>query len=255
VRAHLEEDAAKTIHVGGGTGRKVGSAHSLIDFNRGGTPLVEIVTQPDIQSSEEARRFLQLLRQTIVELGISDAEMEKGTLRVDANVSVRERGEDAFRTRWELKNVNSFAFVARGIDAAVKEQVRIYESGGDVVQETYDFDPDTNSLTPHRTKEEAEDYRYLPEPDLVPLQAERETVERLQAELPELPGLRIGRLRDELGFALTEVDITGDDELEERYRELLPVVEIDGRRAFVYFIQPDVFRRRLAQTRPSNGGL
>src|SRR5205085_625860 len=101
-RAHLEEDAAKTIHVGGATGRIVGAAHSNVDFNRGGTPLVEIVTQPDIRSAEEAKRFLQLLRQTIVELGISDAEMEKGTLRADANVSVRERGETGFRTRTEL---------------------------------------------------------------------------------------------------------------------------------------------------------
>src|SRR3954469_15960798 len=113
VRAHLEEDAAKTIHVGGATGRIVGSAHSNIDFNRGGTPLVEIVTAPDIRSADEARRFLQLLRQTVVELGISDAEMEKGSLRFDVNVSVRPEGEE-FRTRTELKNMNSFAFAARG---------------------------------------------------------------------------------------------------------------------------------------------
>src|SRR2546421_3763322 len=131
VRAHLEEDAAKTVHVGGATGRKVGSAHSLVDFNRGGTPLVEIVTQPDLRSADEARRFLQLLRQTIVELGISDAEMEKGTLRVDANVSVRERGETGYRTRTELKNMNSFNFIARGIEAEAARQIAIYESGGE----------------------------------------------------------------------------------------------------------------------------
>src|SRR6185312_16346188 len=117
VRAHLEEDAAKTVHVGGGTGRKIGSDRSLVDFNRGGTPLVEIVTRPDLRSADDAKRFLQLLRQTVVELGISDAEMEKGTLRVDANVSVRQVGETGFRTRTELKNVNSFNFVARGIEA------------------------------------------------------------------------------------------------------------------------------------------
>ncbi len=209
VRAHLEEDAAKTVHVGGATGRKIGSAHSPVDFNRGGTPLVEIVTQPDIRSSDEARRFLQLLRETIVELGISDAEMEKGTLRVDANVSVRERGEPGYRKRWELKNVNSFAFVARGIDAAVREQVRVYESGGEVVQETYDFEPETNTLTPHRTKEEADDYRYFPEPDLVPVQSENATIERLRAEVPELPGARIVKLRDELGFATAQTLVMG----------------------------------------------
>jgi aspartyl-tRNA(Asn)/glutamyl-tRNA(Gln) amidotransferase subunit B len=208
VRAHLEEDAAKTIHVGGGTGRKVGSAYSLVDFNRGGTPLVEIVTQPDLRSADEAVRFLRLLRQTIVELGISDAEMEKGTLRVDANVSVRKPGEE-FRTRWELKNMNSFTFIGRGIDAAAREQVRVYESGGEVEQHTYDYEPDTDRLTPHRTKEEADDYRYFPEPDLVPVQPERETVERLRGELPELPGVRIVRLRDELGFATAQTLVTG----------------------------------------------
>ena len=140
VRAHLEEDAAKTTHVGGRTGRIGGADYSLVDFNRGGTPLVEIVTGPDIHSAEEARRFLQLLRQTIVELGISDAEMEKGTLRVDANVSVRPAGSDELRTRCELKNMNSFRFVAQGIDAEVARQIAVYESGGEVVQETYDFD-------------------------------------------------------------------------------------------------------------------
>jgi aspartyl-tRNA(Asn)/glutamyl-tRNA(Gln) amidotransferase subunit B len=209
VRAHLEEDAAKTIHVGGGTGRKVGSAHSLIDFNRGGTPLVEIVTEPDIRSADEARRFLQLLRQAIVELGISDAEMEKGTLRVDANVSVRERGEDGFRTRWELKNVNSFGFVGRGIDAAVREQIRIYEAGGTIEQHTYDYEPNTDTLTPHRTKEEADDYRYFPEPDLVPVQPGAQLVEGLRREVPELPGERIVRLRDELGAATAQTLVMG----------------------------------------------
>ena len=109
VRAHLEEDAAKTVHLEGAGGRIVGATRSLVDFNRGGTPLVEIVTQPDLRSADETRRFLQLLRQTIVELGISDAEMEKGTLRCDANVSVRQVGEEGFRTRWELKNMNSFS--------------------------------------------------------------------------------------------------------------------------------------------------
>src|SRR5215204_5987526 len=128
VRAHLEEDAAKTIHVGGATGRIVGSAHSNVDFNRGGTPLVEIVTKPDLHSAEDAKRFLQLLRQTIVELGVSDAEMEKGTLRADANVSVREVGETGYRTRTELKNMNSFNHIGRGIDAEVRRQIQTWES-------------------------------------------------------------------------------------------------------------------------------
>ena len=200
VRAHLEEDAAKSVHVGGAGGRSVGASYSLVDFNRGGTPLVEVVTRPDLRSSEQARRFLQLLRQTIVELGISDAEMEKGSLRVDANVSVRERGETGFRTRWELKNMNSFTFIGRGIDKAIAEQIALYDAGRDVVQETYDYDADRNRLTPHRTKEEADDYRYFPEPDLVPIEPPAELVERLRGELSELPGARIRRLEEAVGF-------------------------------------------------------
>jgi len=209
VRAHLEEDAAKTIHVGGRSGRIGGADHSLVDFNRGGTPLVEIVTGPDIHSSEDARRFLQLLRQTIVELGVSDAEMEKGTLRVDANVSVRPEGSGELRTRCELKNMNSFRFVAQGIDAEVTRQIKIYESGGEVVQETYDFDAATGALTPRRSKEEADDYRYFPEPDLVPVEPSAELVERLRAELPESPAARIRRLEQELDLGRATVLVTG----------------------------------------------
>ena len=196
VRAHLEEDAAKTIHVGGATGRIVGSAHSNVDFNRGGTPLVEIVTQPDLRSADEAKRFLQLLRQTIVEIGISDAEMEKGTLRADANVSVREVGEAGYRTRTELKNMNSFNHIARGIEAELRRQIETWESGGEVVQETLDYEVKSDTVTPRRRKEEADDYRYFPEPDLVPVEPESEIVERLRNEVPELPGTRIPALRD-----------------------------------------------------------
>jgi aspartyl-tRNA(Asn)/glutamyl-tRNA(Gln) amidotransferase subunit B len=200
VRAHLEEDAAKTIHVGGATGRIVGAAHSNIDFNRGGTPLVEIVTRPDLHSAEHARRFLQLLRQTIVELGISDAEMEKGQLRADANVSVRERGETGYRTRTELKNMNSFNHIARGIDAEVRRQIATWESGGQVVQQTLDYEVKSDTVTPRRRKEEADDYRYFPEPDLVPIEPESEVLDRLRAELPALPGERIRVLAGDVGF-------------------------------------------------------
>ena len=129
MRAHLEEDAAKTVHVGGAEGRIHGAERSLVDFNRAGTPLVEIVTAPDLRSPEQAKRFLQLLRQTVVELGISDAEMEKGSLRFDVNVSVRPEGSDELRTRTELKNMNSFNFAAKGIEREIRRQVEIYESG------------------------------------------------------------------------------------------------------------------------------
>ena len=218
-RAHLEEDAAKTVHVGGASGRIGGAAHSDVDFNRGGTPLVEIVTEPDIRSADEAKRFLTLLRQTIVETGISDAEMEKGTLRVDANVSVRERGEPAFRTRTELKNMNSFNFIARGIEAEVERQIGVWESGGQVVQQTFDFDAASGKLTPRRAKEEADDYRYFPEPDLVPIEPPGELVERLRGKVAELPGARVRRLEPELGFDLAEGLVTsGRDRLFERTR-------------------------------------
>jgi aspartyl-tRNA(Asn)/glutamyl-tRNA(Gln) amidotransferase subunit B len=211
VRAHLEEDAAKTIHVGGATGRIVGAAHSNIDFNRGGTPLVEIVTRPDIHSPEQARRFLQLLRQTVVELGISDAEMEKGQLRADANVSVREKGESGYRTRTELKNMNSFNHIARGIEAEVRRQIATWESGGEVVQQTLDYEVKSDTVTPRRRKEEADDYRYFPEPDLVPIEPEPALVERLENELPALPGTRIRALASDVGFDQAVELVTTDN--------------------------------------------
>jgi aspartyl-tRNA(Asn)/glutamyl-tRNA(Gln) amidotransferase subunit B len=217
VRAHLEEDAAKNVHVGGAEGRIAGAEHTLVDFNRAGTPLVEIVTAPDLHSSEHAKRFLQLLRQTVVELGISDAEMEKGSLRFDVNVSVRPEGSDELRTRTELKNMNSFNFAAKGIEREIQRQIGIYESGGEVEQETMHFDPGNESAPPLRSKEEAQDYRYLPEPDLVPLEPPRELVERLRGELPELPSVRLATHAEKIGFDLAEGLVTsGRDRLFER---------------------------------------
>ncbi len=186
VRAHLEEDAAKSIHMGGAEGRIHGADRTLVDFNRCGTPLVEIVTEPDLHSADEAKRFLQLLRQTVVELGISDAQMQEGSLRFDVNVSVRPEGSDELRTRTELKNMNSFNHAAQGIEREVQRQIGIYEAGGEVEQETLHFDPTREDAPPLRTKEEAQDYRYFPEPDLVPLAPSRELVERMREEVPEV---------------------------------------------------------------------
>jgi aspartyl-tRNA(Asn)/glutamyl-tRNA(Gln) amidotransferase subunit B len=217
VRAHLEEDAAKNIHQGTAEGRISGASATLVDFNRAGTPLVEIVTQPDLRSAEQARRFLQLLRRTVVELGISDAEMEKGSLRFDVNVSVRPEGSDELRTRTELKNLNSFAFAARAIEREVERQIAVYEAGAEIEQETLHFDPTAESAPPLRSKEEAQDYRYLPEPDLVPLEPPRELVERVRSELPELPGQRIRRLAADVGLDLAgDLVTSGRDRLFER---------------------------------------
>jgi aspartyl-tRNA(Asn)/glutamyl-tRNA(Gln) amidotransferase subunit B len=214
VRAHLEEDAAKNVHMGGAEGRIGGASATLVDFNRAGTPLVEIVTQPDLRSADQARRFLQLLRQTVVELDISDAEMEKGSLRFDVNVSVRPEGSNELRTRTELKNLNSFAFAAKAIQREVERQIGVYEAGGEVEQETLHFDPGAESAPPLRSKEEAQDYRYFPEPDLVPIEPPRELVDRVRAELPELPGQRIRRLTAELDHDLAlDLVTSGRDRL------------------------------------------
>jgi aspartyl-tRNA(Asn)/glutamyl-tRNA(Gln) amidotransferase subunit B len=207
-RAHLEEDAAKNVHVAA-SGRLHGATATLVDFNRGGTPLVEIVTEPDIHDAETAKRFLQLLRQTVVELGLSDAELEKGSMRFDVNVSVRPAGSSELRTRTELKNMNSFNFAAKGIEREIARQIRIYEEGGTVDQETLHFDPAHEESPPMRSKEEAQDYRYFPEPDLVPVEPPVELVERLRGEVRELPGARVRRIADTLSFYDADVLVTG----------------------------------------------
>jgi aspartyl-tRNA(Asn)/glutamyl-tRNA(Gln) amidotransferase subunit B len=199
-RVHLEEDAAKLNHLGQ-SGRIHGSDRSWVDFNRCGTPLVEIVTEPDIRSAEQAREWLILLRTTLRQLGVSDVDMSQGSLRCDANVSIRPAGSSELGTKTELKNMNSFAFVAKGIDAEIERQKRLLNAGQAVVQETLHFDPTTGSLTPLRSKEEAHDYRYFPEPDLVPLLATEEMLATARAALPaELPAERAVRFEQELGL-------------------------------------------------------
>jgi aspartyl-tRNA(Asn)/glutamyl-tRNA(Gln) amidotransferase subunit B len=199
-RVHLEEDAAKLIHVGE-SGRIHGSDRSIVDFNRGGTPLVEIVTEPDFRSAEQTHEWLTLLRTTLKQLGVSDAKMEEGSLRCDANVSVRPGGSTELGTKTELKNMNSFRFVERGIRAEIERQIKLLEAGGKVEQETLHYDPDSERLTPLRSKEEAHDYRYFPEPDLVPLVVDAEMREAVRAELPELPAARALRFERELGLS------------------------------------------------------
>jgi aspartyl-tRNA(Asn)/glutamyl-tRNA(Gln) amidotransferase subunit B len=199
-RAHLEEDAAKTIHVGE-SGRIHGSAASLVDFNRGGTPLVEIVTEPDLRDAAAAAEWARLLRETVRQLGVSDVNMEEGSLRVDANVSVRPAGSQELGTKTELKNMNSFRFLQRGIEAELERQRELVGAGGTVEQETLHFDPASGALTSLRSKEEAHDYRYFPEPDLVPIVVDEAMLRAARESLPELPAARIQRYVDELGLA------------------------------------------------------
>jgi aspartyl-tRNA(Asn)/glutamyl-tRNA(Gln) amidotransferase subunit B len=192
-RVHLEEDAAKLVHVGE-SGRIHASDTSVVDFNRGGTPLVEIVTEPDVRSAEHAREWLTLLRETLRQLGVSDVDMSQGSLRCDANVSIRPVGEERFGTKAELKNMNSFAFIERGIRAEIARQTAIKEGGGEVQQETLHYDPTTDAITSLRSKEEAHDYRYFPEPDLVPVAVTQEMLDAARTGLPELPLARQERL-------------------------------------------------------------
>jgi aspartyl-tRNA(Asn)/glutamyl-tRNA(Gln) amidotransferase subunit B len=199
-RAHLEEDAAKMIHVGE-SGRIHGSGASLVDFNRGGTPLVEIVTEPDLRSASEAAAWARLLRETVRQLGVSDVNMEEGSLRVDGNISVRPAGSEELGTKTELKNMNSFRFLERGIEAELARQRELIEAGETVEQETLHFHPEDGSLHPLRSKEEAHDYRYFPEPDLVPIVPTEAMLREARESLPELPAARAERYREQMGLA------------------------------------------------------
>jgi aspartyl-tRNA(Asn)/glutamyl-tRNA(Gln) amidotransferase subunit B len=205
-RVHLEEDAAKLMHLGG-SGRRAGAERSAVDFNRGGTPLVEIVTEPDLTSAADVAVFLRQLRQTLLFLGVSDCNMEEGSMRADANVSVRPAGSTALGTKTELKNMNSFRFLERGITAEVERQRATIAAGGRVVQETVHFEPETGEIHPLRSKEEAHDYRYLPEPDLVPVAPDPAWVDGLRAGLPELPQALRARWVGEMGLSHEDADV------------------------------------------------
>jgi aspartyl-tRNA(Asn)/glutamyl-tRNA(Gln) amidotransferase subunit B len=198
-RVHLEEDAAKLLH-SSSSGRIHGAEASLVDFNRCGTPLVEIVSEPDLRSAADAAEWGRLLRATLRRLGVSDVNMDEGSLRIDANVSIRPAGEATLGTKTELKNMNSFRFLERGIDAELRRQEEILREGGEVEQETLHFDPQSGSLSSLRSKEEAHDYRYFPEPDLVPLAPTEEMLERARAAIPELPAERAQRFEGDLGL-------------------------------------------------------
>ena len=208
-RVHMEEDAAKLVHVGGDTGRIAGSDYTVVDFNRGGTPLIEIVSEPEIPSPAAAREFLQQLRDLVIELGVSECNMEEGQVRWDANISVRPVGNAELGTRTELKNMNSFRYLQQALEAEIPRQVELLEAGGRIDQETLHFDPATGTTTPLRSKEEAHDYRYFPEPDLVPLVMDPHWVESVRAGLPELPMARIARFTEQYGLSRADAVVLG----------------------------------------------
>ena len=188
-RAHLEEDTGKSTHFGGSSGRIHGSDYSLLDYNRAGVPLVEIVSRPDIRTSEQARQYVAELRSILLAVGASDAKMEEGSMRCDVNVSIHKPGTP-FGTRCEIKNVNSIRSVGRAIDYEARRQVDLIESGGTIRQETRHWDDATGRTETLRTKEDADDYRYFLEPDLVPLVPEQSWIDRVRAALPVLPAAR-----------------------------------------------------------------
>lgn len=205
-RVHMEEDTAKNIHAGE-SGRIAGSLYSLIDFNRSGTPLVEIVTRPDIHSPQAARVFLNKLKNLLLYLDVSDCNMEEGSLRCDANVSLRPVGSGELGVKTELKNMNSFKHLEKGLTQEIARQAKLLDNGERVVQQTVHFDVASGHISPLRSKEEAHDYRYFPEPDLVPLEVSDAFTAEIGADMPELPGARAERYQRELSLPAYDAEV------------------------------------------------
>ncbi|HVE81768.1 MAG TPA: Asp-tRNA(Asn)/Glu-tRNA(Gln) amidotransferase subunit GatB [Myxococcales bacterium] len=219
LRVHMEEDAGKSVHDPAG-------GESLVDLNRAGVPLLEIVSQPDLRSADEAAEYLKTLRDVLVSLGVNDGNLEEGSFRCDANVSVMPRGSEKLGTRAELKNINSFRFVHKAIEYEITRQVEVIEGGGRVVQETRLFDPQRGETRPMRGKEEAHDYRYFPEPDLPPVRVSDALLEKVRAELPELPRARSRRMQQQYGLPAADARILcGDRALADFYEAAVPAVK------------------------------
>jgi len=200
LRIHMEEDAAKMIHIGGSEGRIGGASESLLDYNRCGTPLIELVTEPDLRTPEEARLFMEKLRQIFLTLGISDCSMEKGSMRCDGNVSIRRRGNKDLGTKTELKNINSFKNLHDALAYEVCRQADVLERGGEVRQETRHWEPSKRRTVVMRVKETKDDYRMYPDPDLVPFDLSREFIDRCRAHVPELPDAKRDRYLEQYGL-------------------------------------------------------
>jgi aspartyl-tRNA(Asn)/glutamyl-tRNA(Gln) amidotransferase subunit B len=229
-RLHLEEDAAKNVHVGE-SGRMHGSVGSLVDFNRGGTPLIEIVTEPDIPTPEAARATATQLRSILRAIGVSEADMEKGQLRVDANVSVR-NPDGTFGTKTELKNMNSFRFVERGLVRELERQREILEGGGRITQTTLHYDPETDEVHELRSKEYAHDYRYFPEPDLLPLELTDAWIREIKSRIPELPEQKRVRFVEQYGLSEYDASVlTSDADLADFYEKVAASEATDPKQA------------------------
>mgnify|MGYP003257324891 FL=1 len=211
LRIHMEEDAAKMVHVGGEEGRIGGASESLIDYNRCGTPLIELVTEPDLRTPEEARLFMEKLRRIFLTIGISDCSMEKGSMRCDGNVSIRRRGETSLGTKTELKNLNSFKALHDGLAYEICRQAEVLENGGEIYQETRHWEPSRKRTVVMRVKETADDYRLFPDPDLAPFDLSDEFIEHCRAELPELPDAKRERFEADFGIKRADAEqLAGD---------------------------------------------
>ncbi|MGH7812822.1 MAG: Asp-tRNA(Asn)/Glu-tRNA(Gln) amidotransferase subunit GatB [Candidatus Binataceae bacterium] len=231
-RIHIEEDAGKNIHA---------EDASLVDFNRSGVPLAEIVSEPDLRSAEEAGAYLRELHAILRYVEASDARMEEGSFRCDCNVSVRKRGAKEFGVRTEIKNLNSFRFVEKAIEYEIGRQIEILESGGKVAQETHLWDPVRNETRPMRSKEYANDYRYFPEPDLPPLVVPPELVAQIRAAMPELPADRRARYIKDFGLTEYEADVlTGDRDLSDYFEAVLPGLK--NRKSAANWVMTEVLR-------------
>ncbi len=203
-RIHMEEDAGKNIHEGAGN-------YSFVDLNRAGVPLMEIVSEPDIRTPKEAAEYMKKLRTILRYLGVCDGNMEQGSLRCDANVSIRPVGQKAYGTRTEVKNINSFKFVEKALEYEIKRQIKVVEEGGKIIQETRLWDSNKGITESMRGKEEAHDYRYFPEPDLVPITVEQKWIDEIKASLPELPDAKSKRFASEYGLPEYDADLLTDE--------------------------------------------
>jgi len=243
-RVHMEDDAGKSIH----EGFRDSDRYSYVDLNRSGTPLIEIVSEPDMRSSDEAYAYLTLVKQAMEFIGVSDCDMEKGHLRCDANVSVRPRGEQKLGTKAEVKNLNSFRFLKQALDYEIARQVAVIESGGAVTQETRLYNPDTGETAAMRSKESAHDYRYFPEPDLQPLRIAGEWLGAIRESMPELPAARRARFLRDYGLREYDADVLTQSRALCDYFETAARVSDDAKTA-ANWVMGDLMGRLKAEGR------